>query len=183
MNGEGVVFVYFNHRSKAFERVKISPAHAHMVIPTEKSAPIPPQTNSCSTPEISSSADTSNTRANCSTIAANARDACADCPTTTVNINAACIDPGQYSRSYKIIAPTADQPRGDRAVNNSTGGLCRGTANASESTVYFKLVESAATNPSTGQPIRQAPPVANIKSSYGTGTSMVPNPHPRILEE
>jgi hypothetical protein len=43
MNGEGVVFVYFNHGSKAFERVKISPAHAHMVIPTEKRAPIPPQ--------------------------------------------------------------------------------------------------------------------------------------------
>jgi hypothetical protein len=43
MNGEGVVFVYFNHGSKAFERVKISPAHAHMVIPTKKRAHIPPQ--------------------------------------------------------------------------------------------------------------------------------------------
>jgi hypothetical protein len=42
MNGEGVVFIYFNHGSKNFERVKISPAHAHMVIPTEKRAPIPP---------------------------------------------------------------------------------------------------------------------------------------------
>jgi hypothetical protein len=42
-NGEGVVFVYFNHGSKAFERVKINPAHAHMVIPTEKRALIPPQ--------------------------------------------------------------------------------------------------------------------------------------------
>jgi hypothetical protein len=38
-----VVFVYFNHRSKTFERFKISPAHAHMVIPTEKILPIPPQ--------------------------------------------------------------------------------------------------------------------------------------------
>jgi hypothetical protein len=43
MNGEGVVFVYFNHGSKNFERIKISPAHAHMVIPTEKRAPILPQ--------------------------------------------------------------------------------------------------------------------------------------------
>jgi hypothetical protein len=43
MNGEGVVFVYFNHGSKAFERVKISPTHAHMVIPIEKRAPVPPQ--------------------------------------------------------------------------------------------------------------------------------------------
>ena len=43
MNGEGVVFVYFNHGSKNFERVKISPAHAHMVIPTERKAPVPPQ--------------------------------------------------------------------------------------------------------------------------------------------
>jgi hypothetical protein len=43
MNGEGVLFVYFNHGSKNFERVKISPAHAHMVIPTEKIALIPPQ--------------------------------------------------------------------------------------------------------------------------------------------
>jgi hypothetical protein len=42
MNGEEVVFVYFNHGRKAFERVKISPTHAHMVIPTEK-RPIPPQ--------------------------------------------------------------------------------------------------------------------------------------------
>jgi hypothetical protein len=34
MMGKGVVFVYFNHGSKTFERFKISPAHAHMVIPT-----------------------------------------------------------------------------------------------------------------------------------------------------
>jgi hypothetical protein len=43
MTGEGVVFVYFNHGSKTFERFKISPAHAHMVIPTEKRSHIPPQ--------------------------------------------------------------------------------------------------------------------------------------------
>jgi hypothetical protein len=43
MNGEGVVFVNFNHGNKAFETIKISPTHAHMVIPTEKRAPIPPQ--------------------------------------------------------------------------------------------------------------------------------------------
>jgi hypothetical protein len=43
MIGEGVVFVYFNHASKNFERFKISPAHAHMVIPTEKRLPVPPQ--------------------------------------------------------------------------------------------------------------------------------------------
>jgi hypothetical protein len=43
MNGDGVEFVYFNHASKAFERVKISPAHAHMVKPTKWKAPIIPQ--------------------------------------------------------------------------------------------------------------------------------------------
>jgi hypothetical protein len=43
MTGEGVVFVYFSHGSKTFERFKISPAHAHMVIPTEKRLPIPSQ--------------------------------------------------------------------------------------------------------------------------------------------
>jgi hypothetical protein len=43
MTGEGVVFVYFNNVSKDFERFKISLAHAHMVIPTEKRLPIPPQ--------------------------------------------------------------------------------------------------------------------------------------------
>jgi hypothetical protein len=32
MNEDEVVFVYFNHGSKAFERLKISPAHAHMII-------------------------------------------------------------------------------------------------------------------------------------------------------
>jgi hypothetical protein len=43
MTGEGVVFVYFNHGSKSFERFKINPAHTHMVIPTEKRPHIPPQ--------------------------------------------------------------------------------------------------------------------------------------------
>jgi hypothetical protein len=43
MTGEGVVFVYFNHGSKTFERFKINPAHAHMIVPTEKRPPIPPQ--------------------------------------------------------------------------------------------------------------------------------------------
>jgi hypothetical protein len=41
MTREGVVFVYFNHGGKAFGRVKIGPAHAHMVIPIEKRAPFP----------------------------------------------------------------------------------------------------------------------------------------------
>jgi hypothetical protein len=36
MTREGVVFVYFNCGSKAFERVEIGPTHAHMVIPTKK---------------------------------------------------------------------------------------------------------------------------------------------------
>jgi hypothetical protein len=43
MTKEGVEFVYLNHGSKAFERLNISPAHAHMVIPMERKAPIPPQ--------------------------------------------------------------------------------------------------------------------------------------------
>jgi hypothetical protein len=53
MNGEGVVFVYFNHESKAFERVKISPAHAHMFIPTEKRALIPPHNPTFAPPQRS----------------------------------------------------------------------------------------------------------------------------------
>jgi hypothetical protein len=43
MTGEGVVFVYFNHRSNTFERLTIIPAHAHTVIPTEKRLLTPPQ--------------------------------------------------------------------------------------------------------------------------------------------
>jgi hypothetical protein len=43
MNGDRVEFVYFNHESKAFERVKINPAYAHMVIPTERKALVLPQ--------------------------------------------------------------------------------------------------------------------------------------------
>jgi hypothetical protein len=51
MTEEGMMFVYFNHVSKNFERVKISPAHAHMVkrtekrplIPTQRPNPTPPQ--------------------------------------------------------------------------------------------------------------------------------------------
>jgi hypothetical protein len=53
MNEDGVVFVYFNHGSKAFKRVKISPSHAHMVIPTEKKVPIPPQRTNHSPPQRS----------------------------------------------------------------------------------------------------------------------------------
>jgi hypothetical protein len=52
MNGEGVVFVYFNH-GKAFERVKINPAHAHMVIPTEKIPPIPSWRSNLAPPQRS----------------------------------------------------------------------------------------------------------------------------------
>jgi hypothetical protein len=36
-------YVYFNHESKAFERVRISPAHAHMAILTERKAHVLPQ--------------------------------------------------------------------------------------------------------------------------------------------
>jgi hypothetical protein len=43
MTGEGVLFVYFNHASKNFERFKISLAYAHMVIPIEKRLLVPPQ--------------------------------------------------------------------------------------------------------------------------------------------
>jgi hypothetical protein len=43
MTGERVVFVYFNHASKNFERFKISLDHAHMVMPIEKRLPTPPQ--------------------------------------------------------------------------------------------------------------------------------------------
>jgi hypothetical protein len=43
MNKDGVEFAYFNHGSKAFERVKISPVHAHMIIPIGRKAPVQPQ--------------------------------------------------------------------------------------------------------------------------------------------
>jgi hypothetical protein len=43
MTKEGVEFVYFNHGNKAFERVKISSTHAHMVVPIERKAHVPPQ--------------------------------------------------------------------------------------------------------------------------------------------
>jgi hypothetical protein len=53
MIGEGVVFVYFNHASKNFERFKISLAPAPMVIPTEKRLPVPPQRPDPTPPQIS----------------------------------------------------------------------------------------------------------------------------------
>jgi hypothetical protein len=49
----GVEFVYFNHGSKNFERVKISPAHAHMIILTEKRPPTPPQRSNHTPPQKS----------------------------------------------------------------------------------------------------------------------------------
>jgi hypothetical protein len=54
MTEEGVVFVYFNHGSKIFKRFKISSAHAHMVIPTEKRLPIHPQRPNPTPPQRSS---------------------------------------------------------------------------------------------------------------------------------
>jgi hypothetical protein len=43
MTKERLEFVYFNHGSKAFERVKISPDDAHMVLPIERKAPVSPK--------------------------------------------------------------------------------------------------------------------------------------------
>jgi hypothetical protein len=83
--------------------------------------------------------------ANCSTTAADTRDACADCPTSIINVNAACLNPSQHSGSYKVIASAADQPRGDKTAY-STGGSCTSAANTSESIGYFKPVEFAAIN-------------------------------------
>jgi hypothetical protein len=40
---EGMEFIYFNHGSKAFEKVKISPAHARIVIRMERKAHVPPE--------------------------------------------------------------------------------------------------------------------------------------------
>jgi hypothetical protein len=53
MTGEGVEFIYFNHGSKNFERVKISPADAHMVITTKRRPPIPPQRTNPTPPQRS----------------------------------------------------------------------------------------------------------------------------------
>jgi hypothetical protein len=76
MTGETVKFVYFNHGSKNFERVKISPAHAHMVIPTKKTSYSTSKVKSHSTSEIGSAADTRDAYAN--STAANTWDAHAD---------------------------------------------------------------------------------------------------------
>jgi hypothetical protein len=81
MNRDGAEFVYFNHGSKAFERVKISPAHAHAhITDREKSSLSTSETNSYSTSEIG--------------LAADIRDACTNCFTATINTNAACLNPG-----------------------------------------------------------------------------------------
>jgi hypothetical protein len=68
-------------------------SHAHMVIPTEKRAPIPSQKPNPAPHQISSVVDTWDACANYSTTTANARDACADFPTSTVNDNSGCLNP------------------------------------------------------------------------------------------
>jgi hypothetical protein len=94
MTREGVVFVYFNHASKKFERVKIGPAHAHMIIPTEKNTSYSTsKTKSHSTSEIGLAADTRDACANCSATTTNAWDAHTYNPTSTVNDNAGCLNP------------------------------------------------------------------------------------------
>jgi hypothetical protein len=99
MTGEEVVFVYFNHGSKTFERFKISTAHAHMVIPTEKTSCSTSRARSYSTSEIGSAADTRDAYANCSATATNAWDAHADSPASTVNNNAGYHNPSKYGVS------------------------------------------------------------------------------------
>jgi hypothetical protein len=94
MNGDGVEFVYFNHGSKAFERVKIIPTHAHMVIPTERKVLVPPQKPTHVQPQRS------------------AQQPILGMPlSSTVNVNATCLNPNQHSGSYKSIVSAADQPR------------------------------------------------------------------------
>jgi hypothetical protein len=145
---EGVVFVYFNHASKNFERVKISPAHAHMVIPTEKKTSYSTsKAKSHSTSEIGSAAYTRDACANRSITTTNAWDAHSDSPALTVNDNADCLNPSSYGGSYKIFTSTPDQPRSSKATSVSTSGFYTIATNTSKSIGYFKPVEYAATSP------------------------------------
>jgi hypothetical protein len=105
------------------------------------------EANSHSTLEIGSAADTQDACANCSTTATNIGDAHTDCLTSIVNDNVGCLNPSQYSGSFKIIASTTDQPRGNRAASGSTDGFCAIATNTSKSIDYFKPVEYAATSP------------------------------------
>jgi hypothetical protein len=63
---EGVEFVYFNQGSMAFERVKISPAHAHR------------EESSCSTPKNDSSANLRKAYTHYSTISSGTVATCHD---------------------------------------------------------------------------------------------------------
>jgi hypothetical protein len=148
MNGEGVVFVYFNHGSKNFERVKISPAHAHMVIPTEKNS-------SYSTSEANSYS--TQRSAQQPILGMPVQTAPLQQPTFGIPIQ---IAPSQQSMIMQVVLTSANtvahtrssphQPinqGGDRTTSNSTGGFCTIAANTSKSIGYFKPVEFVAISP------------------------------------
>jgi hypothetical protein len=164
---EGVEFVYFNHRSKAFERVKISPAHAHMVIPMERKALVPPQRPAphpifgmpiqTTLLQQSTSVQLILTPAN-----------------TVAHTRSSPLQPINQGMKRQLVT----QPQHMDPVQTMQ-------------MLLNQLVGSGQLNlhqptPSTEQPIGQAPPVAsqsNTKSSSGARVSATPNVQSRTLEE
>jgi hypothetical protein len=161
MNKEGVEFIYFNHGSKAFERVKISPAHAHMVIPTERKDPVQPQ-KSAQQPTLGILVQTAPLR----------QSTPLQLVLTPANTMAHTRSPPQQPINQgvarQLAIPQVDPTHVLQMLLNQL---------VISSQLNLQLLA-----PSAGQPIGQIPPVmgqSNTQGSFEARTSTSPNPQPR----
>jgi hypothetical protein len=173
MNGDGVEFVYFNHGRKAFGRVKISPAHAQMVIPIERKALVVPQKPTPVQPQKSAQQLILGMHVQTAPLQQSTSMQPVLTPANTV---AHTRSPPQQPINQGVIGqPTI--PQVDYAEILQT--LLNQLAISSQ----LNLQQST---PSTGKPIRQTPPItghSNTQGSSGAEASMAPNPQPRTSEE
>jgi hypothetical protein len=167
MTKEGVEFVYFNHGSKAFERVKISPVHTHMVISMERKAPVPPQ-RPAPQPILEMPIQTTPLQ-----------------QTTSVQ---------PILTPANTVAHTRSSPQ--QSVNQGmTRQLVAQQQQVDPMQTMQMLLNQLASSgqlnlhqptPSARQPIGHIPPVmsqSNTQGSSGAKAPIAPNPQPRTLEE
>jgi hypothetical protein len=165
MTKEGVEFVYFNHGSKTFERVKISSAHAHMVIPKERKALVPPQ-RSVPQPTLGMPIQTTPLQQSLSMQ-----------PVLTSTNTVAHTRSSQPIDQGMTRQPTTPQQQVD--PTQAVQMLLNQLAISGELNLHQPV-------PSLGQPIGQIPPEtsqSNAQDSSGARTSTTPNPQPRTLED
>jgi hypothetical protein len=185
MTREGVVFVYFNHASKNFERFKISLAHAHMIILTEKRLHVPPQRPDPTPPQIS---------AQQLILGTPMQNAPQQQPTHGMPIQTAPLQQSTTMQIVLTLANTVAQTRSSpqQPINQGTTGQT-----VFPQVYYAQLLQTVLNQlaisrtlstqqvaPSADQPIEQVTPVTGHSDAQDSAEARIaPNPKTRILEE